>query len=95
MEDNSEDFVELDNINIIAKIPEKTARLTLTVQYFDDDGNPQKVCKVMDSEEIRQARKDFLDNVEDGDDYDAVYVITEEGERWYEEIKKHMQEGCE
>ena len=92
---NEEDVVELNEINIFAKIPENTARLTLTVQYFDDDGNPQKAQKVMNAEDIRHARKDFLDYVEDGDDYDARYVITEEGKRWLEELERSRRKDCE
>ena len=94
-EHNEEIIVELDEINIFAKIPENTARLTLTVQYFDDDGNPQTAQKVMNAEDIRQARKDFLDYVEYGDDYDALYIITEEGNRWIEELERSRQEDCE
>ena len=96
MDEYSEkDVVELQEINIFAKIPENAARLTLTVQYFDDDGNPQTAYKVMNAEDIRQARKDFLDYVEDGDDYDALYVVTEEGKRWIEELERSRQEDCE
>ena len=37
--------------------------------------------------EIADARQDFLDNVEDGDDYDAIYTLTEEGERYLDSLQ--------
>ena len=87
MDEKNEEYVELKEINIIAKIPEHASRLTITAQYFDDDGNPVKVSKVMNAADIRNAREDFLDNVEDGDDYDCYYTITEEGRRWLDGLE--------
>ena len=95
MKENTEGYIELEEINIIAKIPESTSRLTIIAQYFDNDGNPVKVSKVMNTADIRNAREDFLDNVECGDDYDAYYVITEEGRRYLEEIEAERNNTLE
>ena len=34
------------------------------------------------------ARQAFLDNVEDGDDYDARFVITDKGMDYLEQLKE-------
>lgn len=78
--------IELDQINIILKIPKRAARLDLTVHLFDDEGEPMKVHSAFDAESIRDMRQDFLENVEDGDEYDARYVITDEGRKHLESL---------
>ena len=91
MDEHNEEALDLDLINIIAQIPANTSRLTLTAQYFDSDGNPVKVASVMNASDLYEARKDFLENVEDGDDYNVRYAVTEEGLRWLEEMKQKRQ----
>lgn len=86
------EIVEVDEINIIAKIPKNTARITIIAQYFDEDGDPVKVSRVLEASDIAQSRNDFLEFCEPGDDYDARYVITEEGRRFLEEMEKRNGE---
>lgn len=86
-ETNEPEFIELDEINVIIKIPQDSARIDLTAHILDDDGHVVKVCKTLRSEDIREARRDFLDNVEEGDDYDARYIITDEGRAWLEKME--------
>lgn len=81
--------IELDEINIIVKIPKDTARITIHAVVLDDDGSPLGVSKTLNPEDIRQARQDFLDNVEDGDDYDALFVLTDAGREWLEQQEKN------
>lgn len=81
--------IELDEINIIVKIPKDAARITINAVVLDNDGSPLGVSKTLNPEDIRQARQDFLDNVEDGDDYDALVVLTDAGREWLEQQEKN------
>ena len=77
----------IDDINfhhIIIEIPEDTVKLVVNAKILDGD-ELVTVKGSYTANEIFKARKDFLDNVEDGDDYDAVYVLTDEGRAWLEE----------
>lgn len=91
--EHDENVLNIDTINIIAQVPVNTSHLTLTAQYFDGDGSPVKVESVMNASDLYRARKDFLDNVEGGDDYNAVYVITDKGRRWLEEMELRIKNG--
>lgn len=78
--------IELDQINIILPIPKQTVSMDLTVKVMDGD-TIQTVWKPFTISDIHDMRANFLDNVEFGDDYDAVYEITEEGKRYLEELE--------
>lgn len=65
-------------INIIVKVPKETVACGFTAKLFQD-GKLVEAHMEMTPEEFRQARQDFLDNVEDGDDFDKVWVLTEKG----------------
>ena len=87
-------YVEMEEINIIAQIPSNAARIIITAEYIDgDSGKLQQCRKYMRADDIRKARQDFLDNVEDGDDYNERYFITEEGMRFLEEVKAKRRNG--
>ena len=81
-----EETIELDQINIILPIPKQTVSMELTVKIMDGD-TIQSVCKPFTISDIHDMRQNFLDNVEFGDDYDALYGITEEGKRYLEAIE--------
>ena len=68
-------------INIIVKVPENTVACKFTATMITDDGKLQDAEMTMNATDFRQARQDFLDNVEGGDDYDAVYTLTEKAKR--------------
>lgn len=91
MGENGQMFVETETIGIIVRIPKNTARLQLAASFLDEDGTPQTLRRVMDVSDIRDARNDFIDNVEAGDDYDAVYVVTDKGLRWLDELEQKRQ----
>jgi hypothetical protein len=55
---------------------------------INEDDKSVKVSRRLSAEDIRAARQDFLDNVEDGDDYDARYVITDEGLKYLASLKE-------
>ena len=68
-------------INIIVKVPENTVACKFTATMIADDGKLQDAEMKMNATEFRQARQDFLDNVEGGDDYDKVWVLTDKAKR--------------
>lgn len=78
--------IELDQINIILPIPKQTVSMELTVKVMDGD-TIQTAYKPFIISDIHDMRANFLDNVAFGDDYDAVYTITEEGKRYLEELE--------
>lgn len=78
--------LELEEINVILKIPKNTTKLKITATILHE-GHEQKVKKKLNQEDIIEARHDFLDNVEDGDHYDDLFVITEDGKKYLESLK--------
>ena len=81
---------ELDTelINIILKIPKDSVRLNVTATILDDDLTPHKAEMILSVSDIMDARKDFLDNVEDGDEYDALYGLTDIGREYLRQLKE-------
>lgn len=67
-------------INIIVKVPENTVACRFTAKMLQD-GKLIEAHMDMSPEEFRQARQDFCDNVEGGDDYDKVWVLTDKAKR--------------
>lgn len=86
-------IVELQEVNIILRIPENAASLEVSASLVDVNGKLVKVKKKLSVQDIFKARQDFLDNVEDGDDYDARYVLTEEGKAYLEELLRNGQDN--
>ena len=83
--DEEKQEIELEQHYIFLCIPEDTVALSIIATLLDENGNPYCVQRKMTASEIFEARKDFLDNVEDGDDYNALWVITEKGREWLEQ----------
>ncbi len=86
-ETNPNQQIELDEMNVIIRIPTDAATIDLTAHILDEDQKVINVTRHFTVDEVRRARQDFLDNVDGGDDYDARYVLTEEGKRYLEELK--------
>ena len=61
--------------------------MELTVKIMDGD-TIQTVGTHFAISDIHDMRANFLDNVAFGDDYDAVYTITEEGKRYLEALNE-------
>lgn len=80
--------IELEEMNIFLRIPKSAASVTVNAVIIDENDKAVKVSRKLSSEDIRKARQDFLDYVDEGDDYDAKYVLTEEGRAYLEELKK-------
>lgn len=65
--------------HIILAVPRDTVRLKVEAAVLDENGQMRSYEAVLGPEDIRQSRQDFLDNVDGGDDYDAVYTLTDKG----------------
>jgi hypothetical protein len=74
-----------DTVPIILRIPKDSILLEITSHFvaFNDDCIPkiQKCHASFQKDDIEDFRHDFLDNVESGDDYDAVYELTPEAKK--------------
>lgn len=82
-----EEAIKLDEVYIMFPVPENTVSLTIQANIIDDNNEIQRVSKDISPSEYRQARKDFVENI--GDDWNATYVLTEEGRKWLEELRKN------
>lgn len=81
--------IELEEMNIIIKVPTEAVSLTINAKVMSDDGEIYEVQAPYSPSQLRQARQAFLDEVELGDDYDAKFVLTEKGL----ELAKMLREG--
>ena len=86
-EETKTTLYEGELINIILKVPKNTAAMTVSAIVMEGK-TTQNMSMDMGVEDIRVARQDFLDNCEEGDDYDAVYVLTDEGRAFLDELDK-------
>lgn len=78
----SGEMIELEEMNIFLRIPKEAVRLEITAQVINENGELMKVSTKLSVSDIRDRRQEFLDNVEDGDDYDARFVLTDEGREY-------------
>ena len=69
--------IKLEEAGIILWIPKEAVGLYVEAKILDENDKVVKVKKTFSVSQIQKMRKDFLDNVIDGDDYDAVYCLTE------------------
>ena len=86
------EVIELEEMNIFLRIPKEAVALEVTASLLSETGKVQKVSTKLSVSDIRDRRQDFLDNVEDGDDYDARYVLTDEGRAYLESLKEDVRE---
>lgn len=76
---------EEELIHIILPVPKDTVTVSVTAKMIQN-GKLIEAKMDMSAEEFRQSRQDFLENVEDGDDYDKVWTLTEEGRNHLNQI---------
>lgn len=81
------EFEDGDLMGIIVKIPKTIFKMEVICHVIDDNDEVQKMHGKFTLDDIMSLRKDFLENVECGDEYDATYVITDEGKEWLESRK--------
>ena len=86
-EDLNTTEVEVEEMPIILRVPKDSVAIELISTMFDENGELTRVSRKISVSEIYQCRQDFLDNVEFGDDYDAVYTLTEEGRAYAEKLR--------
>lgn len=70
--------VLLKEMNVILQIPEDAAAIEITARILQGE-KVISVTREFNASALRKARQDFLDCVEDGDDYDAAYKLTPKG----------------
>lgn len=73
-------------INVIMKIPRSAVQLKMEVSILVD-GEVEKAHTTFDNEAIREMRQAFLDNVEEGDEFDKVYCLTEKGKKYLDGLE--------
>ncbi len=71
------EYIDVAEMDIILGIPENAAQIEINAIVLMEDGTTQRVSKKLNTKEIMDTRKDFLDLVGDED----VYVLTEEGRK--------------
>lgn len=84
--------IDLEEMNIILRIPKDAAAVTVEAVILNEDGSRQKAAKYLSISDIHTARQDFLDNVDGGDDYDAKFVITDAGREYLENIQQRERQ---
>lgn len=87
MAENIELQQELDTelIHIIVQVPKDAVTVSFDAKLLQN-GKLVTAHMDMSAEEFRQARQDFLENVDGGDDYDAIYALTDEGRAYAEKL---------
>ena len=79
-------------MGIILKIPVNTITMSMTVRFINSDGEVKQQTAEFDHSDIIDFRRDFLDNVELGDDYDAIYTLTEKGIEYQKKLERKCGE---
>ena len=72
--------IELEEMNIIIRVPKESIRLEMIASVLDEDGEILDLHKEFPVSKIHEMRNAFLDNVEDGDDYEGRFVLTSKAE---------------
>ena len=80
----------LEEINIILKIPKGAVKLTINATIMNDNGELEKVGRDLSLTDIQDARTAFLNNVDEGDDYDAVWSLTDKGKKMLDELEESI-----
>ena len=75
-------------MGILLKIPINTITMSMTVRFINSDGEVKQQTAEFDHSDIIDFRRDFLDNVEFGDDYDAIYKKKKKGIQ-YQKLLEH------
>ena len=69
-----------DLMHIIMEIPRGAAQLKMEVSMLGC-GEIETAYTTFDNEAIREMRQAFLDNVEEGDEFDKVYCLTDKAKK--------------
>lgn len=82
--------ISVDDIkfmNVLLTIPENSIQVTVSVKTMEN-GEIVDLTGTYNPKDIREIRSDFLKAVPDGDDWNAVYTLTEEGQEYVDKYLK-------
>lgn len=81
-EEDTKNIIELEEEFVVLSIPSSTVELTIGAKIYND-GQIIDVYRKLSIEEVREAIEEAKENYIPND----VYRITEEGKRYFEELK--------
>lgn len=76
-----------DTMGVIMRIPTNAVKLKLKCKVIEKDGREYRAKAVFNKKDISDMRADFLFCVPEGDDYDAVYELTDKGIEMLNELE--------
>ena len=76
-----QNMIDLEEIDVVIRIPKNSARIRITVDVFEND-EQLSVHRILNPADIFQARQDFIDLVGDED----VYELTDRGKKLASEL---------
>lgn len=82
--------ISVDDIkfmNVLLTIPENSIQVTVSVKTMEN-GEIVSIIGTYGPKDIREIRSDFLEAVPDGDDWNAVYTLTDEGQEYVDKYLK-------
>lgn len=78
---------------IIIRVPKEAIDVTLRCKLFDTQTNSIADFAVhLDTTGIANARREFLEVIFDGDDYNAQYIVTEEGLKYLRQLQENGED---
>ena len=80
----------LEEINVILKIPKGTVKLSINATIMNENGELEKVGRDLSLTDIQDARTAFLNNIDGGDDYDAMWSLTDKGKKMLDELEESI-----
>jgi len=82
--------ISVDDIkfmNVLLTIPENSVQVIVNVKTMEN-GEIVGIVGTYGPKDIREIRSDFLEAVPDGDDWNAVYTLTDEGQKYVDKYLK-------
>ena len=83
------EIIDLTEMNVILQIPENCKKVVIHAEV-EIDGEVKTVKKKLKKKDIKAAREDFNAWIGD-EDYNAVYVLTDEGREYLEKLKAEQE----
>ena len=83
--------ISVDDIkfmNVLLTIPENSIQVTVDVKTMEN-GEIVDLIGTYNPKDIREIRSDFLQAVPDGDEWNAVYTLTEKGQEYVDKYLKN------
>ena len=85
-----EKTITLDQHYIMIPVPCDAFKLKIEATLLDEDDEPYTVFTRVSTKDLIKARTDFVENI--GDDWDAVYTLTEEGKEYLRQLQDNSLE---